>query len=201
MIKALIFDLGGVIVPFDFKRGYALLEPLCAYPAAEIPKRIGATDLVRRFESGEVEPRPFVDELCRMLELRVDYEQFRQIWYSIFLPHTLVSEEFIGALAERYPLVLLSNTNALHFEMLDENFPILKHFQRRTLSYQVHAMKPSPLIYEAAIHEAGCKPGECFFTDDVAPYVEGAREAGIDAVQFQNQEQVERDLRARGVHW
>ncbi len=201
MIKALIFDLGGVIVPFDFKRGYALLEPLCAYPAAEIPKRIGATDLVRRFESGDVESHPFVDELCSMLELKVDYEQFRQIWYSIFLSQTLLSEEFVAALAARYPLVLLSNTNPLHFEMLDENYPILRHFAQRVLSYQVRAMKPSPLIYEAAIREAGCKPGECFFTDDVAPYVEGAREAGIDAVQFQNQEQVERDLRARGVRW
>src|SRR5437660_5724252 len=44
MHKAIIFDLGKVLVHFDFKRGYQALEGLCAYPAAEIPKRIGTTD-------------------------------------------------------------------------------------------------------------------------------------------------------------
>jgi FMN phosphatase YigB (HAD superfamily) len=199
MIKALIFDLGGVIVPFDFKRGYACMEQHCSIPATEIPKRIGSTDLVVRFESGQVEPRRFAEELCGILGLRLEYDEFCRIWYSIFLPDTLVEDAWLGALAERYPLVLLSNTNAIHFEMLEQGYPILRHFKRRVLSYQVGAMKPSPIIYEAAIREAGCKPGECFFTDDVAPYVEGARQAGIDAVQFQNKQQLQRELHARGI--
>ena len=201
MIKALIFDLGGVIVPFDFRRGYALMQERCSIPAEEIPKRIGGTDLVRRFETGEVGSREFVGELCGVLGTDLNYDEFCRIWYSIFLPHTLIDDEMIAALAERYRLVLLSNTNQIHFEMLDEGYPILRHFKRRVLSYKVGAMKPSPVIYEAAIAEAGCKPGECFFTDDVEPYVEGARQAGIDAVQFHNRDQLIRDLRTRGIEW
>ena len=57
MIKTVIFDLGKVIVPFDFKRGYRAMAELSAYPAEEIPKRIGTTDLVTRFECGQIEPR------------------------------------------------------------------------------------------------------------------------------------------------
>lgn len=201
MIKALIFDLGGVIVPFDFKRGYALMQDRCGIAADDIRSRIGATDLVRRFESGQVESRAFVSELCSILNADFSYEEFCKIWYSIFLPHTLIEDEMMAALAAHYPLVLLSNTNQIHFEMLEQGYPILRHFQRRALSYKVGAMKPSPIIYEAAVALAGYKPGECFFTDDVLPYVEGAREAGIDAVQFQSREQLERDLRARGVEW
>ena len=67
MIKTVIFDLGKVIVPFDFTRGYRAMEPLCGYPAAEIPKRIASTDLVTRFESGKVEPEDFVRQLCKLL--------------------------------------------------------------------------------------------------------------------------------------
>ena len=201
MIKALIFDLGKTIVPFDFKRGYAALEQRCPYPAAEIPKRIGTTDLVVRFESGKIEARKFVEELCGILDLQMSYEEFREIWFSIFLPETLIEESWLASLGERYPLVLLSNTNAIHFEMLEENYPILRLFRRRVLSHEVGAMKPSPIIYEAAIQKAGCRPGECFFTDDVIAYVEGACQCGMDAVQFQNQEILERDLRARGVEW
>jgi glucose-1-phosphatase len=65
----------------------------------------------------------------------------------------------------------------------------------------VGAMKPSPKIYQAAIEAAQCAPEECFFTDDIPAYVEAAREHGIDAVQFQSCEQIQRELRTRGVEW
>jgi putative hydrolase of the HAD superfamily len=107
----------------------------------------------------------------------------------------------VAALKRRYPLVLLSNTNVIHFEMLEAHYPILQLFDRRVLSHEVRAMKPSPIIYEAAVAKARCKASECFFTDDIAAYVQGACQCGIDAVQFQNQGQIERELRARGVEW
>ncbi len=201
MIKAVIFDLGNTIVPFDFKRGYAVMERRCGIPAAEIPKRIGATDLVVRFESGQVDSRAFVAELCGILDLDMSFEEFRDVWFSIFLPRTLISREWLEALGARYPLVLLSNTNPLHFEMLEANYPILGLFERRVLSNEVGAMKPAPVIYERAVTLAGCQPSECFFTDDVEAYVEGARRCGIDAVQFLGEAQVQGELRARGVVW
>ena len=88
MIKAIIFDLGKVLVPFDFKRGYTRLEPLCGIPAAEIPDRIRPTGLVQRFESGGMESRDFFDQLSSHLNLRASYNDFCDIWSSIFLPET-----------------------------------------------------------------------------------------------------------------
>ncbi len=201
MIKAVIFDLGRVIVPFDFKRGYTRLEPLCGIPAAEIPGRIAPTGLVQRFESGEIEPRDFVRRLSGHLNLDTTYENFCEIWSSIFLPETLIAEDFLRALARNYRLVLLSNTNAIHFEMIRENYPLLRHFHSQVLSYEVGAMKPSPLIYQKAIEQAGCLPAECFFTDDIEAYVDGARAQGMDAVRFQSAAQIESELRKRGVVW
>jgi FMN phosphatase YigB (HAD superfamily) len=200
MTKAIIFDLGKVLVPFDFKRGYSRLEPLCGIPAAEIPDRIRPTGLVQRFESGGIESRDFFDQLSKHLNLRASYDDFCDIWSSIFLPETLIPESMIAGLARNYPLILLSNTNAIHFEMIQENYPILRHFQELILSYKVGAMKPSPLIYQRAIEAACCSAEECFFTDDIAEYVAGAKEQGIDAVQFQSAEQIRRELRARGVN-
>jgi HAD superfamily hydrolase (TIGR01509 family) len=69
------------------------------------------------------------------------------------------------------------------------------------LSYEVKAMKPSPAIYREAIARAQCRPEECFYTDDIPAYVEGARREGIDAVQFESCAQLERDLAARGIRW
>lgn len=199
MIKTIIFDLGKVLVPFDFKRGYTRLEPLCGIPAAEIPDRIRPTGLVQRYESGGIESRDFFDQLSNHLNLRATYNDFCDIWSSIFLPETLIPESMIADLARNYPLILLSNTNAIHFEMIQENYPILRHFRDLVLSYKVGAMKPSPLIYQKAIEAAGCRPEECFFTDDIAEYVAGAKQQGIDAVQFQSAGQIRHELRARGV--
>ena len=200
MYKAIIFDLGKVLVHFDFKRGYRELEGLCPYPAAEIPARLGATGLVERFETGLIEPRDFVAQISHHLDLRVDYEKFCSIWSCIFC-QTLVPESMLQGLAQRYRLLLLSNTNAIHFEMIRQNYPMIRHFHELILSYEVKAMKPSPAIYEAAVARAGCRPEECFFTDDIGAYVEGARRAGIDAVQFRGAEELQAEMKSRGIEW
>jgi glucose-1-phosphatase len=200
-IKAVIFDLGRVIVPFDFSRGYVRMEALCGIPAAEIPGRIARTGLVTRFESGGIEPRDFVRELSTHLNLDIGYESFCEIWNSIFERNTLIPETMLQGIARKYRLVLLSNTNAIHFEMVRENYPLLRHFHSLIVSYEVGAMKPSPLIYQRAIEAAGCLPEECFFTDDIPAYVEAARALGIDAVQFESAAQIEAELRKRGVEW
>jgi glucose-1-phosphatase len=201
VIKAVIFDLGGVIVPFDFKRAYSRMEGLCPYPAAEIPQRLRSSDLVMRFETGLIGPEDFIREISATLELRTTHDEFRDIFNCIFQRETLVQEPLLERIRARHRLLLLSNTNPIHFEMIDASYPILRHFHDRVLSYQVGAHKPSPRIYQEAIARAGCRPEECFFTDDVASYVEAARQQGIDAVQFQSAAQIEEELANRLEDW
>jgi putative hydrolase of the HAD superfamily len=198
--KAVILDLGRVLVNFDFKRGYRALESLCPYPAAEIPKRLSTTDLVQRFETGLVEPHDFVAQMSAVLDLQIGYDDFCRVWSSIFT-ETLVPEAMLEGLAKRYRLLLLSNTNAIHFEGLRKTHAMLRHFHHLVLSYEVKAMKPHPEIFQAAIALAGCRPEECFYTDDIADYVAAARNLGIDAVQFKSLSQLEQELTSRGIRW
>jgi len=199
--KAIIFDLGRVLVNFDFKRGYRALEGLCPHPASEIPKRLAACGLVERFETGLIEPRDFVAQMSAVLDLKIGYEQFCGIWSSIFT-ETLVPESMLAGLAARYRLLLLSNTNAIHFEGLRSTHPLmLRHFHDLVLSYEVKAMKPRPEIFQEAVRRAGCRAEECFYTDDVAAFVTAARSLGIDAVQFESAAQLEREFAARGIRW
>jgi len=97
------------------------------YPAAEIPRRLAAGSLVERFETGLIEPRDFVAEMSGVLELDIGYDRFCRIWSSIFT-ETLVPETMLAGLAARYRLLLLSNTNAIHFEGLRESHAMLRHF-------------------------------------------------------------------------
>jgi putative hydrolase of the HAD superfamily len=198
--KAIIFDLGNVLVQFDFERWRQALEGSCPYAAAEIRRRIAATDLVERFETGLIEPPDFVAQLSGILDLDIDYADFCKLWSSIFTD-PLIPEAMLEGLAARYRLVLLSNTNAIHFEMIRENYPMLRRFHERILSYEVHAMKPRREIFQATLDRCGCPPEECFYTDDIAAYVEAALRLGIDAVQFESLAQLERELKARGICW
>jgi FMN phosphatase YigB (HAD superfamily) len=199
VIKTIFFDLGNVIIPFDFRLAYTKLEPLCGYPVTEIPQRMRGTDLVSRFESGQIASEQFVKEFSAVLELKISYEEFCDLWTSVFLPEPLIQESLLVNLARRYPLMILSNTNPIHFEMIQANYPLLRQFEHCVLSYEVGALKPAAKIFEEAVARAGCEPGECFFTDDLGANVEAARKHGMDAVLFQSAAQLEEDLRVRGL--
>jgi putative hydrolase of the HAD superfamily len=199
--KAVFFDLGRVLVNFDFQRGYQALEGLCPYAASEIPRRLASTNLVERFETGLIEPRDFVAQFSAVLDVEIEYGHFCRIWSSIFT-EALIPESMLIALAARYRLLLLSNTNALHFEALRANYGmLLRHFHALVLSHEVKAMKPRPEIYQAAIDRAGCRPEECFYTDDIAAFVAAGRSMGIDAVQFESAAQLQGEMTARGIRW
>jgi putative hydrolase of the HAD superfamily len=141
-----------------------------------------------------------VTQMSAVLDLTIDYDRFCQVWSSIFT-ETLVPEAMLEGLAARYRLLLLSNTNAIHFEGLRETHSMLRHFHHLVLSYEVKAMKPQPRIFQAAIALAGCRPEECFYTDDIADYVAAAQNLGIDAVRFESLAQLQSELTARGIRW
>jgi FMN phosphatase YigB (HAD superfamily) len=199
VIKTIFFDLGNVIIPFDFKRAYGRLQTICNYPVTEIPQRMRGTDLVSRFESGLIGPEQFVKEFSAVLDIRINYDEFCDLWTSVFLPEPLIQESLLEDLRRRYRLMILSNTNPIHFHMIRENYPLLGHFDHCVLSYEVGALKPSEEIFRTAVAHAGCAASECFFTDDLAVNVEAAQRYGLDAVQFLSAAQLDEELRARGL--
>lgn len=199
MIKTLIFDLGRVLVDFDFSLGCEALARRTHRPAADILAVVQSSGLAPQLEAGQLSAEEFVARMTGLLGVTVSYEDFAQDWCAIFLPGTLIPERWVRQLRTRHRTLLLSNTNAIHFAMLRRTYPILDHFDAYVLSHEVKAMKPDPRIYAAAVEAAGCAPEECFFTDDMPGYVEGARRAGLDAVQFTGADRLRADLAARGI--
>lgn len=188
-------------MPLDFPRLYGRLAGHCTVAAEEIPRRIAETGWVPLLESGAMPAEEFTDRIVQLLDLRVPDGQFRDLWSSLFPGHTLLPESLMEGVRKHHRLLLLSNTNAIHFGMVRENYPLLRHFDSYVLSHEVGAMKPSPKIYAAAIEAAQCKAEECFFTDDIPAYVEGARRAGMQSEQFQSYEQIISLFDAMGIHW
>ncbi len=201
MIRAIIFDLGKVLIPFDWQRGYDAFARASPYPAEEVRRRIKETGLFEGFERGRVEPRAVAERVSALLGLSVTFEEFQELWSSIFLPETIIGDDMLARLHANYRLLLLSNTDAIHYHWVRERYPILRHFDHAVLSFELGLRKPEPGIYQEAIARAGCEPREVFFTDDREDNIEAAIDAGIDAVQFLSVEQLEQELQSRGVQW
>ena len=199
MVKALIFDLGRVLVNVDFDMGYSRMAALSGLSVEEVRERLHDSRLAYAFESGLMPAEEFAARVSELMGVSPSFEEFGDIWYSVFHEGPLLPESFLARLHERYRLVLLSNTNALHYEMLEPRLPVLKHFDAYTLSYKLGSQKPSPAIYRDAVVKAGCDPGECFYTDDIQEYIDGAKAAGIQAALFRGFDRLKSNLRAAGV--
>ncbi len=200
MTRAIMLDMGNVLVKFDFGRAWAQMAPRLAEPVEVVRGRLRESGLVKRLDSGQMAQEEFVARFCELLGVEMGYEEFLEIWNQIFIEQ-IVPNQTLEALGRKYPLVLLSNTNPIHFAEIERRFDFLRYFGRRVLSHEAGTMKPAPEIYAQAVAAAGCEAGECFFADDMPEFVEGALRQGIDAVRFESAARLEEDLRARGVEW
>ncbi len=201
MIKAILFDLGDVIVELDFRRAYAAAAGLTGLAVEEIRDRIRQAGLSEPYEKGRISSLEFYRSFSAAIGLMVSYERFCELWGDMFGPDPLLDRSFLAGLGSRHRLLLVSNTNELHFEWIRRHFAILEEFDDFVLSYQVGSMKPEPEIYLEAARRAGCEAAECFFTDDKEGNVEAASRLGIEAARFTGEKALQAELRKRGVRW
>lgn len=191
--------MGNVLVSFDWARGYQALAELCSHSPAEVRRRIKESGLFDTMERGHIEAREAARRVGDLLGFDVPFERFREAWSSIFSPEALFPEDLLAALRRQRRLLLLSNTDVIHYRWILEKYRLLQHFDGFVLSFETGSRKPEPEIYEHAIALAGCPAGEVFFADDRPENVDGALAVGVDAVQFQSIEQIRRDLSSRGL--
>lgn len=193
-MKTIIFDLGKVIVPFEVELRISSLKEITTLTAEDVNEKILLSVEGRSYEEGKLSSAEFYEFVAKTLESKMSFEKFSEVWNSIFMLEPILDESLIEELSRKYKLLILSDTNEIHFEFIKQNFPILRHFDDFVLSYEVGYLKPSKEIFQAAVEKAGCLPEECFFTDDKLENVVGAKKYGINAVQFISAEQFEEYL-------
>jgi glucose-1-phosphatase len=199
MIKAIIFDLGKVIVSFDFDRGFERISQFCYYSIDEIREKIMTSQDLRLYETGKISSEDFYQRTKRTLDFTATYEQFFVAWSIVFLDEHILAEGFIAELSKKYSLVMLSDTSEAHISFLRQKLPHFKHFDEFVFSYEVGELKPSAKMFEAAIEKASCAANECLFVDDKLANVNGAIVCGIDAIQFLTADQFMNDLKSRNL--
>lgn len=197
--SAIVFDLGQVLVKFDYR---IFAGKINSY-------RLGLGDeflenykknyhLHRDFESGKIAEKVFVDKMLEFLEFRIGDIAFRKYFSEIFSPNEEVIS-LLSNLKNNYKLYLLSNTNSIHQEYGWKNYDFLKYFDGLVLSHKVGAVKPEEKIYYAVEKVSGFPSEEHLFIDDISEYVLTAKRLGWDAIHFVGYNDLVHNLKNRGI--
>jgi len=193
-----LFDLGNVVIDFDFDIASRRLSPLCGISPEEVFQRMASWEGIPAFEEGKIEPPRFFETMKERLGFPFGYDAFLPIWNEIFTEKKEVSA-LLRRLLGRIPLALISNTNRLHFDYCYRTFPIIKEVGQFVLSCEVGFRKPDLRIYQTALSRFNAVPEKVVYVDDLQELVGAARRLGLEAIRFEGTGKLERDLLERGL--
>lgn len=199
-IRAVIFDLGGVMVRLVWHRAaFRRLAENARLSPDEAFGWFGADGRAEALNRGALTPARLYRDARDAFGLTLSEEEFRAGWTAIFEPHPGMSALF-AEVAARVPVGILSDTDPWHWAALETLLaPAVARVAHPTLSFREGLIKPDAALYRRAAGHVGMPPSACLFIDDRPGNVDGARAVGMDAVRFVDADTLRRDLRARDV--
>ncbi|MBU0503546.1 MAG: HAD family phosphatase [Candidatus Omnitrophota bacterium] len=200
-IRAVIFDLGRVLIDFDYLSGVKRISRFCDKTPQEITSLFFNSPLTNSFEEGKISPGIFFKEVKTVLGLRIGFKEFLPIWNEIFYMTEENKKTFhlAGDLKNNYKLALLSNVNILHLDYIKKEFPVFDIFDPILASCELGLIKPDYRIYQQAINALECQPAEIFYTDDREELIDAAKKFGLRGFVYKGFEQLKYDLISCGV--
>lgn len=180
-VKAVIFDIGRVLIEYDRTQTLAGLARVCALPQAEL------IPLHSRYDHdlgiGALSATDWHQTLIAQAQAVADFDEFLA-GYCAGMQRNDEALAYALALSSRpgVAVAALSNTNEAHARWLDAHAPELRRLQACLFSNEVGLLKPDPDIYRLALDRLGVVPQQAFFVDDLAVNVAAAQALGLAGI-------------------
>lgn len=197
--KAVVFDLGGVLIDWDPRHLY---RKLLADEAAV--EEFLATVCTPEWNAEQDRGRPFAEGVVELVERypvhAAAITAYHERWTEMLGGDIGGTVELLAELrATGVPLYALTNWSAETFGIARERFEFLAWFDGVLVSGEERMIKPDPAIFRLLLDRFGLDPQATFYVDDSPANVAAASELGFDAVRFTGPEQLRGDLEARGL--
>ncbi len=203
MIKNIIFDFGGVLLPIDAGKTAEEFERLGMSNFEELFSLKKQEHFFDDFEKGKTSPQAFRNDIRKHYNRPIPDEEIDFAWNAMLGELTPERFEFLKELGSRYQLFLLSNTNVIHhasfISRLNGTYGKGKFediFVHAYYSFNTKHRKPEKAIYDLVMREHNLKPQECVFIDDNMENAKGAQDAGMNAIHHDKGMEIEKDLQA-----
>lgn len=181
-MHAILFDIGKVIVDFDFQVSARKIAPFCSVPSVQILEVL--TPHMVELESGQISRESFLDLTME----KIGFEGERQFLVDAFQEVFDLNEPMVELIEAEYSrgtdLCLLSNTNGIHAPYLFETYAVFARFRGAVLSHEVKCMKPEPEIFDKTIDALGLDPGRTIYIDDRPENCEAGTAKGFQSICY-----------------
>ena len=164
--KIVVFDLGKVLVDFDYRIAVSRIMARSALPTDGIRAFLLQSNAIIDYESGRLTREEFFGQARKATGFRGSMEEFSEFFADIFTAIPPMIELHAELRRRGVPTYIFSNTNDLAVEHIRRNFPFFRNFDGYIFSYEVGAMKPDAKIYEALEKLAGRRGAEILYLDD-----------------------------------
>jgi len=183
---AYIFDIGNVLINFDFSKLLKNISDVTEYNIVEVEKKL-LSPLFFKSETGHITSEEYYKDFSKNLDLKWSYEDFIIKWeeiYSINEVGNNLLEELIKDNQNVYMLSNLAELNKIAIENKFENF--LNKTKRNFYSYETGFRKPEIEIYQYIISELGFAPDKCIFFDDLLANIDASKRVKMNGIVFNN---------------
>jgi len=196
-IKALLFDLGGVVLTVDFGKVFRSWEKLSLLNEEQIRSRFKIDEPYEQHEKGLIDASVFFEHQRRTLELTGSDDELAHGWNSIFESEIKESIDAIDTVRSRMPVYGFSNTNRTHQLYWEEHFPrVHATFKKMYVSSEIGLRKPDAEAFHYILNDISVQPDELLFFDDSIENIEGASKLGIQTVLVKGPDSVASALQA-----
>jgi len=163
---AFIFDLGKVLVDFDYTIAARKIAARSRKAPADLHAFLGSSPLLIQYESGQLTRQTFFEAVRDAIGFQGDVAEFGSYFADIFteMPGTIALHAEVRQ--RGFKTFIFSNTNDLAIEHIRRNFPFFKNFDGYIFSCEIGALKPDAKIYEALEKLAGRRGAEIVYLDD-----------------------------------
>jgi HAD superfamily hydrolase (TIGR01509 family) len=182
MPDAYLFDIGNVIITFDFRISAGKLAGEAAVPAEEILSLV--SPLTVDLELGRLSPEQFIAEASSRIGYTGTPERFHSVFADIFELNEPMAAFITELKAAGTPLYLLSNTNGIHAPFFEATYPVFGLFDGGIYSHEVGLMKPDPAIYERVRTDLRLVPERTVYIDDNAANCVAGEAAGFLSIPY-----------------
>jgi FMN phosphatase YigB (HAD superfamily) len=176
--KIVVFDLGKVLLDFDYRIALPRLAAHSTLSPDEIRQFFFQSPALMDYESGRLTRREFFELARQAVGFRGTIEMFGGFFADIFTEIPPMIELHAELRRRGVPTYIFSNTNDLAIEHVRQSFPFFQNFDGYIYSYEVRAMKPEARIYEALEKLAGRRGAEIIYIDDRPENVAGGAVRG-----------------------
>jgi HAD superfamily hydrolase (TIGR01509 family) len=186
--EVVVFDLGKVLVDFDYGIAARRLAARSRVPESEVRRAIDSSPLLNRYETGAITRQEFFQEVRALSGFQGSLDEFNHFFADIFTPIEAMID-LQARLAQRpVPTYIFSNTNDLAVDHIRQQFPFFQNFSDYVLSYEHGVMKPDPRLYQVVERITGRTGKKILYLDDRIENAEAGAARGWQVIHHQSAE-------------